>query len=152
MTCRTKLLKLKVCVLSLVNANIICFLLGFPNNPHFNSVDVFCLTNTQSTRKYQWKTNKPLEFTLFKDPLPFGSSKFIWQRKKLWRTCYKERECRSLRRHQWRKGLCTQAQAMQAFGYPFSFPCCIVQDSDCASLCFGTSRERIYLIWPIIAE
>lgn len=85
----------QVSVPSLVHANIISFLCSFPNNPHFNGVDVPCLTNIQSTKRYQWKTNKPLKFTLFKDPLPFGSFKFILQSKKLWRTFYKEKECSS---------------------------------------------------------
>lgn len=90
-----KVLKLQVSVPSLVHANIISFLHSFPNNPHFNGVDVPCLTNIQSTKRYQWKTKKPLKFTLFKDPLPFGSIKFILQSKKLWRTFYKEKECSS---------------------------------------------------------
>lgn len=90
-----KLLKLLACVVSLVNANIIYFLLGFPNNPHFNGVDVLCLINVQIIKRNQWKTNKWLEFTVSKDPLPFASFEFILQRKKLWRTLYKEKECRS---------------------------------------------------------
>lgn len=90
-----KLLKLRVRVLSLVCANIISFLPSVPNNPHFGSADVPCLTNTQSTKRYQWKTSKPLKFTLSNDPLPFGSIEFILQRKKLWHAFHKAKECSS---------------------------------------------------------
>lgn len=48
-----KLLKLRVCVLSLLPANIKSFLLCLPNNPHVSCADVPCLPNIQSTKRYQ---------------------------------------------------------------------------------------------------
>lgn len=53
MRCCMKLLKLQVCVLSLVYEDIKSFFFSLPDNLRFNGVKVPCLTNIQSTKRYQ---------------------------------------------------------------------------------------------------
>lgn len=142
-----KLLRLQKFFLSLVQSNVASFLLTFSTNPHFNGVDVPCLTSMQSTKRGQWQINNPLKFTLPMDPLPFGSLEFIWKRKNLWHTFYKEKQFSScIDRFQDRKSLCTQALAVQVFAFLFSFLCWMAQNSDCVNLCFGISWKLVLII------